>query len=171
MLLYGAAQLAFPAKAAGSLITRNGVVVGSRLIGQSFARPSYFHSRPSAAGTGYDGTSSGGTNLGASNPTLIQNVRRLAKSYRRENGLRPDAAVPIDAVTASGSGLDPDISRWNADLQTPRVAHARGLGESAVQAVVARYTRNRDLGILGEPRVSVLDLNLALDRATQSTPG
>ena len=126
-------------------------------------------SRPSAAGNGYDGTSSGGTNLGPNNPKLTSGapgfagIRQLAEEYRKRNGLSPDALIPIDAVTRSGSGLDPDITPANAALQVPRVAHARGLSEDEVRRLVAAHTRGRQFGFLGEPRVSVLELNLALD--------
>jgi K+-transporting ATPase ATPase C chain len=163
-------RLLSPDQAAGSLVKRNGVVIGSRLIGQDFTRPEYLHSRPSSAGTGYDGTSSGGSNLGPSNPKLIETVRRLAEEYRRSNGLPPDATVPIDAVTSSGSGLDPHISPANAELQIARVARARGLDEDAVRRMVADHTQGPQLGFLGNPRVSVLDLNLALDQAAPLGP-
>lgn len=165
LILFALGRLLAPDQAAGSLVTRNGVVIGSRLIGQSFTRPEYFHPRPSAAGTGYDGTSSGGTNFGPSNPKLIEAVRQLAQDYRKTNGLPTDATIPIDAVTASGSGLDPHISPANAELQIARVARARGLDESAVRRLVAEHTQGPQLGFMGSPRVSVLDLNLALDRA------
>ena len=164
LLLFALGRLLYPGQVSGSLLTRNGVVVGSRLIGQDFTRPEYFHSRPSAAGTGYDGTSSGGTNLGPSNPKLIAAVRRLAEDYRRSNGLPPDAPVPIDAVTSSGSGLDPHISPRNAELQIARVARARGLEEGPVRLLVASHTEGPQLGFMGSPRISVLELNLALDQ-------
>ena len=164
LALFALGRLLYPDQAAGSLVTRNGVVIGSRLIGQDFSRPEYFHPRPSAAGTGYDGTSSAGTNLGPVNPRLIKDVRKLAADYRRCNGLSADATVPIDAVTRSGSGLDPHISLPNAALQLPRVVRARHLGEDAVWRLVAGHTQGRQLGFMGNPRVSVLDLNLALDR-------
>lgn len=167
LALFAIAQLAFPDQAAGSLVKDRGVIVGSRLIGQAFARPDYFHPRPSAAGAGYDATSSGGSNLGPTNPKLAQAIRDLADRYRRENGLAGDAAIPIDAVTNSGSGLDPHISPANAALQVARVARARGLSEAAVRALVAAHTEGRQFGVLGEPRVSVLELNLALDRAAR----
>jgi K+-transporting ATPase ATPase C chain len=171
VVLFALGRLLYPAQASGSLVTRNGVVVGSRWIGQEFTRPEYFHSRPSAAGAGYDGVSSGGTNLGPSNPKLIEGVRRLAEDYRRGNGLPPDAIVPIDAVTSSGSGLDPHISPQNAELQIARVARARGFEESAVRLLVANHTEGPQLGFLGGPRVSVLELNLALDQlAHQAAP-
>jgi potassium-transporting ATPase KdpC subunit len=155
----------FPGHADGSLVTRGGVVVGSELIGQEFSRAEYFQSRPSAAGKGYDGTASGGTNLGPNNPKLTNAIRQLAEEYRRRNGLQPDAWIPIDAVTRSGSGLDPDISPANAALQIPRVARARGVSEEAVRRLVANHTQGRQLGFLGDARVKVLDLNLALDES------
>ena len=169
LVLFALGRLLYPAQAAGSLVTRNGVVIGSRLIGQDFTRPEYFHPRPSAAGTGYDGASSGGTNLGPNNAKLVESVRQLAEDYRRSNGLPPDAAVPIDAVTRSGSGLDPHISPQNAALQVPRVARTRGLQEDVVRRLLADYTQGPQLGFMGDPRVSVLDLNLALDQAARLT--
>ena len=153
----------FPAKANGSLIVRSGTTLGSSLIGQSFSGPEYFHPRPSAAGQGYDAVLSGGSNLGPTSKKLVDAVRRRASDYRAENSLGPEIMVPADAVTASASGLDPHISLKNALLQMPRVARARGLGEMAVRKLVEAYTGGRDLGILGEPRVNVLMLNLALD--------
>jgi len=169
--LYAIAPRVFPDQAAGSLITDRGAVVGSRLIGQSFARPGYFHPRPSTAGSGYDATASGGSNLAPANPKLIAAVGERARAYRLENGLAETAAIPIDAVTGSGSGLDPDISPSNAALQLPRVARTRGLAEDAVRALVAAHTQGRQLGFMGEPRVCVLELNLALDRAARPGPG
>ncbi len=170
LVLFALGRLLYPGQAAGSLVTRNGVVIGSRLIGQDFTRPEYFHARPSAAGAGYDGTVSGGTNLGPSNRKLIDGVRQLAEDYRKRNGLPRDATVPIDAGTRSGSGLDPHISFPNAAPQVPRVARARGLSEDVVRRLLAGYTQGRQLGLMGNPRVSVLDLNLALDRAAPPTP-
>jgi K+-transporting ATPase ATPase C chain len=161
--LFALGHFLFPGRAEGSLLTRGGIVIGSEFIGQNFTRPEYFHPRPSAAGAGYDGTASGGTNFGPSNRKLIDDVRRLAEEYRSSNGLPPDAIVPIDAVTRSGSGLDPHISPANAALQVPRVARARGLSEETVRLLVADHTQGRQLGFLGDPRVSVLELNLALD--------
>src|ERR1700730_4622152 len=167
--LFGVGRLLFRDQADGSLLTRGGIVIGSQLIGQDFTRPQYFHPRPSAAGTGYDGASSGGTNFGPSNPKLIEDIRRLAEGYRRNNGLPADATVPIDAVTRSGSGLDPHISPANAALQVARVAHARALSENAVRRLLSEHTQGRQLGFLGSPRVSILDLNLALDRTAPFT--
>jgi len=157
------AQGLFPANANGSLVMRNGKILGSSLISQGFTAPKYFHPRPSAAGQGYDATSSGGSNLGPTSKKLVETVRQRVDEYRSENNLRPDALVPIDAVTASASGLDPHISLKNALLQAARVARARGLSEDIVLKEIKRYTEGRDLGMLGEPRVNVLMLNLALD--------
>jgi K+-transporting ATPase ATPase C chain len=169
LVLFALGRVLYSGQAGGSLVTREGVVIGSRLIGQDFTRAEYFHPRPSAAGAGYDGTSSGGTNLSPFNRKLIEGVRQLAEDYRRSNGLPPDAIVPIDAVTCSGSGLDPDISPENAALQVPRVARAGGLSEDVVRRLLARHTQGRQLGFMGNPRVSVLDLNLALDQAALLT--
>ena len=161
----------FPRQANGSLVTRGGVVIDSELIGQEFSRPEYFQSRPSAAGNGYDGTSSGGTNLGPHNPKLrngaadFAGIAQLAEEYRKRNGLAPDAPIPIDAVTRSASGLDPDITPANAALQVPRVARARGVSEESVRRLVANYTKRPELGFLGNARVPVLGLNLALDES------
>lgn len=159
----GLAQLAFPHRADGSLVERDGQVVGSRLIGQAFAGARYFHPRPSAAGEGYDAMASAPSNLGPTNPELVRQVRARRVAYRRDNGLRPGQQVPVDAVTASGSGLDPHISVANARLQATRVARARGLALDDVLALVASHTDGRSLGFLGEPGVNVLELNLALD--------
>jgi K+-transporting ATPase ATPase C chain len=159
----GVAQVAFPGRADGSLIERDGRVVGSRLIGQSFAGARYFHPRPSAAGEGYDAMASSPSNLGPTNEDLIRAVRERRATYRRENDLRAGQRVPIDAVTASGSGLDPDISPTNARLQAARVARARGLELNDVLALIEEHTDGRSLGFLGEPGVNVLELNLALD--------
>ncbi len=164
-IVYGVGRAAFPDQADGSLVSRGGQVVGSRLIGQPFVRPEYFQPRPSAAGNGYDATQSSGTNLAPSNPKLRQAVAQAADAYRRLNGLAPGAPVPIDAVTSSGSGLDPDISPENAGLQVARVARARGVSADLVRRLVAAHTRGPDLGFLGQPRVPVLELNLALDAA------
>jgi potassium-transporting ATPase KdpC subunit len=157
----GVAQLAFPGRADGSLIDRNGRVVGSRLIGQSFSGQRYFHPRPSQSR--YDAMASGPSNLGPTNDRLLALVRERAVVYRRENGLAADAVVPVDALTTSGSGLDPGISPANARLQARRVARARGLSVRDVLALVRAHTSGRALGFLGEPGVNVLELNLALD--------
>lgn len=177
LLLFAIARPLFPDQAGGSMLARGGSVIGSRLIGQEFTRPEYFQSRPSAAGAGYDGTVSGGTNLGPDNPKLkngaadFTGIRQLAEEYRQHNSLSPGTPIPIDAVTRSGSGLDPDISPANAALQIPRVARARGLSEEAVGRLVAIHTRARQFGFLGDPRVSVLELNLALDQLSdQAAP-
>ena len=158
-------QGVFSDRADGSLIRRDGHVIGSSLLGQNFAKPRYFHPRPSAAGTeGYDGAASGASNLGPSNPDLTKAVRERAAQYRKENDLAADVKVPVDAVTASGSGLDPDISVANARVQVARVAKARGLGDAVVRKLVDDHVRDRQLGVLGEETVNVLNLNLALDR-------
>ena len=173
-------HVAFPYQARGSLVQdASGTVVGSALIGQSFAKPQYFHPRPSAAGAGYDAASSGGTNLGPTSDKLIHGIQDdpatrdvdetypglydLARAYRTENGLAADAVLPADAATRSASGLDPDISPANAELQVARVAKARGMREDRVRALVVRHTSGRTLGLFGEPRVNVLLLNIALD--------
>jgi K+-transporting ATPase ATPase C chain len=158
----GLAHWLFPAQANGSLIHVGGKVIGSRLIGQSFSSPAYFHSRPSAAGPqGYDPMDSGGSNLGPTNRRLIESVEKLARKLRAEN---PGVPIPVDLVTASGSGLDPDISPAAARFQAPRVARARGVSLARILALVREHTRGRTFGFLGEPRVNVLELNLALDR-------
>jgi K+-transporting ATPase ATPase C chain len=160
----GLANLLFPFQAQGSLISRDGRVVGSALIGQNFSAPRYFHGRPSAAGDkGYDASSSGGSNLGPTNKTLITTVRQRLKELLDKNSGITAAQVPIDMVTASGSGLDPEISPAAADLQIPAVAKARGLGEDQLRELVRSHTRPRWGGVLGELGVNVLELNLALD--------
>jgi K+-transporting ATPase ATPase C chain len=158
-----AGRILFPGRADGSLFVRDGAIVGSSLIGRPFAGPGYFHSRPSAAGAGYDGTASGGTNLGPLSKTLSETVARRAADYRAENGLPAGTLLPADAVTASASGLDPHISPRNAFLQAPRVARENGMGLAEVRKLIEAHTQGRDFGFLGEPRVNVLLLNLALD--------
>jgi len=163
----GIGQVAFHDKANGSLIRRDGVVVGSALLGQDFTGAGYFHPRPSAAGAnGYDGSASSGSNLGPLNPDLLSAISDRVAAYRQENGLAAGQPVPVDAVTASGSGLDPDISVANARLQAQRVATARGLSLDQVARTIDDHTDGRALGILGVPAVNVLQLNLALDDAT-----
>ena len=159
-----AAQMAFHRRADGSLVRRDGRVVGSSLLGQRFNSPRYFHPRPSAAGRdGYDATASGASNLGPTNPRLVDAVKGRADAYRSENGLAVGTPVPVDAVTASGSGLDPDITVANAGMQAARVARARGEPVEAVLQLITVRTKGRPLGVLGEEAVNVLDLNLALD--------
>ena len=159
-------QLAFHDEANGSLVEVDGVVVGSKLLGQNFVAPEYFHPRPSAAGAGYDAAASSGSNYGPTNPDFLAAVDERVAAYRAENGLPADAAVPVDAVTASGSGLDPAISIANARLQAPRVAAERGIELDQVLALVDDHTNGRDLVVLGEPAVQVLPLNMALDALT-----
>ena len=155
------AQLLFPSQAEGSLITVGGKIVGSRLIGQSFTSPAYFHSRPSAAGpSGYDAADSGGSNLGPTNRVLIERTQSKIRQLHAEN---PNMPVPMDLVTTSASGLDPDISPAAAAFQIPRVARERGMTEDQVRALILKHTEGRQLGFLGESRVNVLELNLALD--------
>ena len=156
----GLTQVLFPKRANGQLIEKNGKLVGSRIIGQTFSEPGYFHSRPSNAGTGYDATASSGSNLGPTNRTLIDRVRSDIQKARTEN---PSTPVPVDLVTASGSGLDPEISPAAAEFQIPHVARERGMKEEDVRTLVQKHTKGRDLGFLGEPRVNVLELNLDLD--------
>jgi K+-transporting ATPase ATPase C chain len=160
LVVTGLAQVIFPDKANGQLIQRNGQAVGSRLIGQPFGGPGYFHSRPSAAGNGYDAANSGGSNLGPTNQKLVDRFKQDLPKLQAEN---PGKPVPIDLLTTSASGLDPDISPAGAEFQVPRVARERGMSEEAVRQLIARHTQGRQLGFLGEPRVNVLELNLALD--------
>jgi len=156
----GLAQVLFPTRANGQLIERDGKLVGSRIIGQPFSSPRYFHSRPSAAGIGYDPMDSGGSNLGPTNRQLIERVHEAVLKLEEEHPREP---VPVDLVTASGSGLDPDITPAAAEFQVRRVARARGISEADVRKLVAAHTDGRDFGIFGEPRVNVLELNLDLD--------
>lgn len=172
------ANVIFPYQAQGSLIERNGEIIGSELIGQQFTSPQYFHPRPSATlaanlevSEPYNAAQSQGSNLGPTNKALISAVQERAKAYCKENGLPSDAKVPVDAVTASGSGLDPDISVANASLQAPRVAEERGIPEVEVRRLIEENTEGRQLGFLGEPRVNVLELNLALDALEKRSEG
>jgi K+-transporting ATPase ATPase C chain len=160
----GIAGALFPHQAAGSLVLKNGQIIGSELLAQSFTSDRYFHPRPSAAGNGYDPTASGGSNLAQSNSKLVQRIQGDIDKLAAEN---PGHPVPIDAVTTSGSGLDPDITPDNAYFQTPRIAKARGLSEQQVRQLIARRTAGRTFGLLGEPRVNVLELNLALDQLSK----
>jgi K+-transporting ATPase ATPase C chain len=160
LIVTGLAQALFPEKANGQLVERNGQLIGSRIIGQAFSSADYFHGRPSAAGNGYDAANSGATNLGPTNKKLVESVKAAIEAAKKEN---PSAPVPIDLVTSSGSGLDPHISPASALFQVPRVARERHAGEDAVRELVESHIEGRQLGFLGEPRVNVLELNLALD--------
>jgi potassium-transporting ATPase KdpC subunit len=160
LVVTGIAQLLFKDKANGQLLTRNQEVIGSRLIAQPFTSPKYFHPRPSAAGNGYDAANSGGSQLASTNQKLIERVRNDAAALHEEN---PNQPIPVDLLTTSASGIDPEISPAAAEFQIPRVARERGLSESAVRNLVSKHTAQRDLGLFGEPRVNVLELNLALD--------
>ena len=156
----GLAQLLFPHQANGSLIVKNGQVFGSQLLGQTFSSPGYFRARPSNAGAGYDASQSSGSNLGPTNHQLIDRVKADVAKLHAEN---PNAAIPVDLVTASGSGLDPEISPAAAEFQIPRVARERNMSEDDVRSLIAKHTLGRQFGFLGEPRVRVLELNLDLD--------
>lgn len=163
----GLAQVLFPAKANGQLIEADGKIIGSGIIGQAFTSPGYFHSRPSSAGNGYDATNSNGSQLGPTNQKLIDRVKGDVNLAQAEN---PGTPVPIDLVTSSASGLDPDISPAAAAFQLPRIAKARGISEQQLRQLVARHTQDRQLGFLGEPRVNVLELNLDLDKRFPAKP-
>ena len=164
LVVTGLAQLFFRDKANGQLVERNGIVVASRIIAQPFVGAGYFHPRPSAAGNGYDATSSGGTNFGPTNQKLIDRVNSDVANAQAEN---PGKPVPVDLVTTSASGLDPHITPASAEFQVPRIAKARGMSEDAVRTLVAQHTQGRQWGFFGEPRVNVLELNLSLDSATR----
>ena len=164
LMVTALAQVFFRDKANGQLVQRNGTVVGSRIIAQPFVSAGYFHPRPSAAGNGYDATSSGGTNFGPTNQKLIDRVNRDVANAQAENPSKP---VPADMVTTSASGLDPDITPASAEFQVPRIAKARGMSADAVRTLVAQHTQGRQWGFFGEPRVNVLELNLSLDSATR----
>jgi K+-transporting ATPase ATPase C chain len=164
LLVTGIAAVVFPKQAAGSLIRKNGQIIGSKLLAQSFTTDRYFHPRPSAAGNGYDATASGGSNLAQSSKTLVDRIQGSIDKLALEN---PGHPVPIDLVTTSASGLDPDITPDAAYFQAPRVAKARGIGDDRVRALIEKHITQRQLGFLGEPRVNVLDLNLDLDSLSQ----
>ena len=164
LVVFGISQVAFHQKANGSLIVdKDGTIHGSKLLGQGFTADKYFHPRPSAAGNGYDAANSGGSNFGPTSQKLNDAIKDRIEAYRKENGLKESDTVPADAVTASGSGLDPHITVRNAQIQAPRVAKARGLDQKKVLEMVRANTEGPDLGFLGEPGVNVLKLNLALD--------
>ena len=169
LVVFGVSQLLFPHQANGSLLVdKSGAVRGSALLAQNFTGTQYFHPRPSAAGAnGFDATSSSGSNLGPTSSNLVANITQNIATYRSDNGLATNTPVPADAVTASGSGLDPHISPANAELQVPRVAKARGLSEDSVRTLLKQNTSDRDLGIFGEPRVNVMTLNFALDQLSR----
>ncbi len=185
LAVWAVAQVVFPDQANGSLIRKDGKIIGSELLGQKFASPAYFHTRPSAAGAGYDAASSGGSNLGPISAKFLDGIpddpstadvdesysglKQRVDAYRQVNALEESVRIPVDAVTASGSGLDPHISPANAHLQMPRVARERGLSEEVVRALIQENTDGRDFWILGDPGVNVVKLNLALDaKATQN---
>jgi K+-transporting ATPase ATPase C chain len=162
LVVTGLSQVLFPEKANGQLIGRNGKLIGSRIIGQAFTGPSYFHSRPSSAGTGngYDSTVSGGSNLGPTSKALLDRVNGNVQRLHAEN---PTAPIPVDLVTTSGSGLDPEMSPAAVEFQIPRVARERHVSEAQLRSLIAKHTLGRQFGVLGEPRVNVLELNLDLD--------
>jgi K+-transporting ATPase ATPase C chain len=171
LIVFGLGQALFPAKANGSLIAdATGTIKGSRLLGQQFTGEKYFHSRPSAAGNGYDASNSGGSNLGPTSQKLRDSIAQNVADYRSQNGLTTNAPVPADAVTASASGLDPHISPENAELQVARIAKIRGLNPDELRKLIHEHTDGPDLGFLGDPGVNVLTLNLALDRGPAGGP-
>jgi len=167
LLVTGLSQLLFPRQANGSLIVKNGQVVGSRLLGQSFSADKYFHPRPSNAGSGYDPLASGGSNLGPTNQALVTRVEQDVARWQKEN---PGVPIPSDLVTSSGSGLDPDISPASAAFQVARVANARGASQDQIRTIVAKHTQGRQWGIFGEARVNVLEVNLDLDESLPTRP-
>jgi potassium-transporting ATPase KdpC subunit len=167
LVITALAQVLFKDKANGQLRYRNGEAIGSRIIGQPFVSAKYFHSRPSAAGAGYDAANSGGTNYAPTNQKLIDRVRADASTLHRENSAQ---LIPVDLITTSASGLDPDISPAAAEFQIPRIARERAVPESALRDLVQKFTYQRDLGLLGEPRVNVLELNLALNDLAAKQP-
>jgi len=167
LLVTGLSQLLFPKQANGSLIVKNGQVVGSRLLGQSFSADKYFHPRPSNAGSGYDPLASGGSNLGPTNQALVTRVEQDVARWQKEN---PGVPIPSDLVTSSGSGLDPDISPASAAFQVARVANARGVSQDQIRTIVAKHTQGRQWGIFGEARVNVLEVNLDLDESLPTRP-
>lgn len=162
LVVTGLSQWLFPRQSNGSLITRDGKIIGSRLIGQTFSSDRYFHVRPSSAGDGYDAANSSGSNLAPTNHALIERVQADVAKLRAEN---PNAPIPVDLVTTSGSGLDPHISPAAAEFQVPRVASARKISQDSLRALIAKHTEARQFGVFGEPRVNVLELNLELDSA------
>jgi K+-transporting ATPase ATPase C chain len=162
LVVTGLSQWLFPRQSNGSLITRDGEIIGSRLIGQTFSSDSYFHVRPSSAGDGYDAANSSGSNLAPTNHALIERVQADVAKLRAEN---PSAPIPVDLVTASGSGLDPHISPAAAEFQVPRVTNARKIPQDSLRALIAKHTEARQFGVFGEPRINVLELNLELDSA------
>ncbi|ABF39517.1 potassium-transporting ATPase, C subunit [Candidatus Koribacter versatilis Ellin345] len=166
LLITGLAQVFFKDKANGQIISANGHAIGSRIIGQPFTGPAYFHSRPSAAGNGYDASNSGGTNLGPTNQKLVDRVKQDVSALQPEANGKP---IPVDMITTSASGLDPHVTPANAEFQVARVARERGMSETQLRQLVARHTEGRQVGFLGEPRVNVLELNLDLD-GTQPMP-